>query len=291
MAPPVLTKRALPPDPPDVGNRVSETTLTLNRSNVISMSKARSTLHTHAALQKSSILEKKLGVKQFSMDEQDDENLMMDVKTGEPPNNIINTDPLDEDFPPLTIMATSMKLIRMQLHSWMLFFLNSQTLSQKKLEEDHPGVGADFLALVANGASRAMRGERIYTSLQKTTLINSKVSHPSWAEKAEVLENSQTISLKKQTIRATSPRAQGKEDRRVIIGIGPDHEALKISYFEPRQNVSLHITDKTIIADVWTVPSGVAILAPTPAKAAALLQFNEAIENRFGAACVERQET
>ncbi|POS83874.1 hypothetical protein EPUL_004565 [Erysiphe pulchra] len=103
----------------------------------------------------SSILEKKLGVKQFSMDERDDENLEMDFETGEPPNDTKNTDPFDEDLPSLT-------------------------------------GASDFIAA------------------------------------------------------------------------------------------------KT---DVWTALSGVAILALTPDKTAALLQFKEAIENRFGDACVERQET
>lgn len=67
----------------------------------------------------------------------------------------------------------------------------------KKLEEDHPGVSKEFLALLADQASRAMRGECIYTNLQKVSSTSSKGSKPSWAEMAGALENEQNISLKK----------------------------------------------------------------------------------------------
>ncbi|POS84893.1 hypothetical protein EPUL_006568 [Erysiphe pulchra] len=239
------------------------------------------------------------------MDKQDDENLFIDVETGEPPNNIINTDPCDEDFPPLTGVSdiitakitqnngniNETKNNATSLMDAINSLLDPPNPFLKNFDEDHHGVGADFLALLADGASRAMRGERIYTSLQKTTSINSKVSNPSWAEKAGELDNGQKISLKKQDTREIPPRGQSKEDRRVIIRIGPDHKARKISSFKLHQKIQLLIPDRTLIADVWTVPSGVAILAPTPAKAAALLQFKEAIENRFDDAYVESQKT
>ncbi|KHJ31266.1 hypothetical protein EV44_g4120 [Erysiphe necator] len=103
-------------------------------------------------------------------------------------------------------------------------------------------------------------------------------------------ENGQNISLKKQVITAAPPSGQSKEDRRVIIRLSSDHEARKASPFQLRQKIQQLIPDKTLIADVWAVPSGVAILAPTSATAAALLQYKGAIENRFGNASVERQE-
>ncbi|KHJ33325.1 hypothetical protein EV44_g3363 [Erysiphe necator] len=124
--------------------------------------------------------------------------------------------------------------------------------------------------------------------MQNITSSNSKVSKPSWAEMAGALENGQNFSLKKQMTRAGPPSGQSKEDRRVIIRLGPDHEARKASPFELPQKIQQLIPDRTFIADVWTVPSGAAILAPTPAKAAALLQYKGAIENRFGNKNVER---
>ncbi|POS85506.1 hypothetical protein EPUL_001726 [Erysiphe pulchra] len=113
----------------------------------------------------------------------------------------------------------------------------------RMLEEKHLGIGADFLALLADGASRAMRGER-----------------------------------------------QSREDRRVMIRLAPDYEARKTGAFELRQKAQQLVPDKSLVSDVWPVPSGIAILAPTPAKAAAIPQSKTVIEDRFGNATVERQE-
>ncbi|POS85733.1 hypothetical protein EPUL_003161, partial [Erysiphe pulchra] len=75
----------------------------------------------------------------------------------------------------------------------------------KKLEEEHPVVGINFMAPFADGAYKAMRGERVYTNLSDILSCNSKVSKLSWAEKAGVAEDEQNILLKKQTIRASPP--------------------------------------------------------------------------------------
>lgn len=45
------------------------------------------------------------------------------------------------------------------------------------------------------------------------------------------------------------------------------------------------------MADAIQVPSGIAILAPTPAKAAEILQYKDVIAQRFGKAVVERQRS
>lgn len=304
MAPPLITKRGPPPDPPDAGNRVSKTTTTLNRSNSTAISKARSTPYTTAALHKSSILLKKLGAEQFSTDDQK-EDAEMDVESEETQINFDDTDPFEEEFPPLSKVIddkssksnierdcrNATKHNTTSLMDAIKGLLDLTNPYLKNLEVEHPGVGTDFLALLADGASRAMRGERVYSNLQNTSPTNSKVPKASWAEKTGALENGKVIQLKKQAIRASPPRDQSKEDRRVIIRLGPDHEARKAGSFEIRQQIQQLITDKSLVADVWTVPSGIAILAPTPAKAAALLQFKEAIEKRFGNAKVERQET
>lgn len=304
MAPPVLNKRGPPPDPPDAGNRVSKTTSALNRKSGTSITNPRSSLHANVALHKSSILEKKFGTEQFSIDDQAD-MAEMDVEPKELSINTINSDPFEEDFPPLPGISdvnvakstTESSKINEENRSATLLMdaikglLDLTNPYFKKMEEEHPGIGTDFMALLADGASRAMRGERVYTNLSNMLSSNPKVSKSSWAEKAGAAVNGQNISLKKQTIRASPPRGQSKEDRRVIIRLGPDHEARKTGSFELRQKIQQLIPDKSLIADVWTVPSGVAILAATPAKAAALLQYKEAIENRFGDANVERQET
>ncbi|POS84300.1 hypothetical protein EPUL_005308 [Erysiphe pulchra] len=303
MAPPVFNKRGPPPDPPDTGNRISKTTSALNKLSGATISKPRSTPQTNVTLHESSILEKMLGFEQFLLDDQADK-VDMDVEPAELPINTISSDPFEEEFPPLPGFSddnaakntTECGKINVKNRSVTLLMdaikglLDLTNPYLKELEEEHPGIGTDFMALLADGASRAMRGERVYTDLSNISFSNPKVSNP-WAEKVGAAENGQNVSLEKQTIRASPPRGQSKEDRRVIIRLGLDHEARKTGSFELRQKIQQLIPDKSLIADVWTVPSGVAILASTPAKAATLLQYKEKIENKFGDAKVERQET
>ncbi|POS88005.1 hypothetical protein EPUL_000390 [Erysiphe pulchra] len=136
------------------------------------------------------------------------------------------------------------------------------------LDKEHPGVGADFLTLLADGASCAMRGEWVFVSLHNTSKLNIKAT---WAQKV----TSDVHDLKspgvKQRLKASPSRGQSKEDRRVMI-------LLSI------------LPDKSLISDAWFVSSGMAILAPSPAKAATLMQFKDTIEKMFGDSTVEHQE-
>ncbi|KHJ30375.1 putative effector protein [Erysiphe necator] len=159
------------------------------------------------------------------------------------------------------------------------------------LEEKHPGVGANFLALLADGASRAMRGERIYTSTENKPHSQQQLRQDPWANKAKInADRIKVFNIKKLNTKSTPPKGHSKEDRRVMIRLAPDHEARKTGTFELRLKVQQLVSDKSIVSDVWSVPSGIAILAPTPAKAAAILQSKTVIEDRFGIATVERQE-
>ncbi|KAI0999255.1 hypothetical protein K3495_g8942 [Podosphaera aphanis] len=92
-------------------------------------------------------------------------------------------------------------------------------------------------------------------------------------------------------MRATPPQGQSSEDRRTMIRLGPDHEARKADSYELRQAIQKLVSDSTLVSDVRSVPSGVAMLASTPAKAATILQAKSANETRFGNAIVERQES
>ncbi|KHJ31550.1 hypothetical protein EV44_g3688 [Erysiphe necator] len=127
----------------------------------------------------------------------------------------------------------------------------------KNLEIHHPGIGADFLALLADGASRAMGGERVYCSVSKSVPSFNQSSKDKWAEKANFYLPSQ---------------GQSKEDRRVMIRLNPDHEARKSGSFELRQTMQKLVPDSSLVTDAWIALSGIAVLAPTPAKAAAILQ-------------------
>ncbi|KHJ33162.1 putative effector protein [Erysiphe necator] len=93
----------------------------------------------------------------------------------------------------------------------------------------------------------------------------------SWTPKAAGTAIGEPISLKKQVLKGNPPRGQNKEDRRIIIRLDLNHEARKSDPFQLRQTIQNLVPDKTLVSDVWKVPSGVAMLAPTPAKAATLM--------------------
>ncbi|POS83824.1 hypothetical protein EPUL_004823, partial [Erysiphe pulchra] len=64
--------------------------------------------------------------------------------------------------------------------------------------------------------------------------------------------------------KSTPPKVQSREDRRVMIRLAPDYEARKTGAFELRQKVQQLVSDKSLVSDVWPVPSGFAILAQHP---------------------------
>ncbi|POS84601.1 hypothetical protein EPUL_003455 [Erysiphe pulchra] len=92
----------------------------------------------------------------------------------------------------------------------------------------------------------------------------------------------QLFNLNRQIFKAPAPQGQSKEDRRVMIRLGPEHDARKVGAFELRQKIKELESDKSLVSDVWSVPSGVAILAPTPAKAASIMQSKAARKERMG---------
>ncbi|POS86653.1 hypothetical protein EPUL_001479, partial [Erysiphe pulchra] len=112
-----------------------------------------------------------------------------------------------------------------------------------------------------------------------------------WAKKAESQDAGiKVFNFKRQILKASAPQGQSKEDRRVMIRLGPGHEARKAGAFELRQMIKELVSDKSLVSNVWSVPSGIAILASTPAKAASNMQSKAAIKERIGNATVERQE-
>ncbi|POS82212.1 hypothetical protein EPUL_004623 [Erysiphe pulchra] len=80
---------------------------------------------------------------------------------------------------------------------------------------------------------------------------------------------------KKQRLKASLPRRQSKEDRRVMIRLGSNHEARKSGSFELRQKVQSILPDKSLLSDAFFVLSG----------------YKDTTEKMFGEATVERQET
>ncbi|POS83283.1 hypothetical protein EPUL_005991, partial [Erysiphe pulchra] len=109
----------------------------------------------------------------------------------------------------------------------------------EEMETDRPGAGAGFLALISEGVSRAIRGEK--------------------------------ISLRTSTDTNIMPNSSANNDNSCAARI---------------QRIIPH---PSLMADAMQVPSGIVILSPLPAKAAAILQYKDMIAQRFGKAIVERQ--
>ncbi|KHJ33478.1 hypothetical protein EV44_g4315 [Erysiphe necator] len=164
----------------------------------------------------------------------------------------------------------------------------------EEMEIDCPGAGAGFLALISEGVSCAIRGEEIFPKTSKCTdnmPSSPKFKKSSWAATAANGHNNTVINLTQRlTRRPSPPQGQSHEDRRVMVRLNSEHEARKTEPFLLRQQIQRMIPGPSLVADAIVVPSGVAILAPTPAKAATILQYKEIIAQRFGNAVVERQE-
>ncbi|POS82690.1 hypothetical protein EPUL_005843 [Erysiphe pulchra] len=107
-------------------------------------------------------------------------------------------------------------------------------------------------------------GQRVYVSapdIPKSTPVPTNLT---WA-KIAASQDRADISSKKRNIKSFPPQGQSKEDRRVMIRLAPDHEARKSGTFEIRQTIQILDPDSSLA--------------------------KSAIEERFGNATVERQET
>lgn len=272
MAPPLVPKRALPPDPADAGNRVSKLK-PISSKGGSSSSASRSPLITVEANRKAKAIEKALNLTQCSTD---DHESMDEVLEGVPRNstdNVFDDDPHGTDG-----LSASSDSANQSDHTPCDFaelmkdikgLLDLTNDYLQDLEKKHPGPGSDFLALLADGASRAMRGQRVYTSSQAKAKDQHESRGKTWAERAACHDPEQkSFSIKKQNMKVNAPQGQSKEDRRAMIRLGPEHEARKTGAFELRQTIQKLIPDSNLVSDVWPVPSEVAILAPTAAKAA-----------------------
>lgn len=96
---------------------------------------------------------------------------------------------------------------------------------------------------------------------------------------------------KKQITKASPPRDQGKNDRRVMVRLSDDHPARSADPYTLRLKARAATKHADIVQDVWPVPSGLTIMTPSPAKAAQLLEDAESIRIALAAASVERQES
>ncbi|VDB88316.1 Bgt-50463 [Blumeria graminis f. sp. tritici] len=125
------------------------------------------------------------------------------------------------------------------------------------MEKECPGAGADFLALISEGVSRAIRGQKIYKSSMNEQEQRQKPSTQSdnkktWASKAAAgVSTGIYIDLCRPMTRPTPPQNQSKGDKRIMIRLDREHEARKADPFLLRQQVQRLIPDPSIVVDAW----------------------------------------
>ncbi|KAI1002256.1 hypothetical protein K3495_g5947 [Podosphaera aphanis] len=255
MAPPLVPERALTSDPPDAGNRVSKQKPIASKGS-ISGSASRSPLKTVEANRKAKAIEKALNLTQCFTDDHDkDVHKVME----ESPSN--STDQVFVDGPHGTDgLSLSPNSVNQAAHTscgsaeLMKDIKGLITLTNKylqDLEKKHSGVGADSLALLSDGASHAMRGQRLHTPPSAKAKEQYELREKTWAQRAACHDREQkSFSIKMQNMRAKPPQGQSKEDRHVKIRLGSEHEARKAGAFELRQTIQKLIPDGNLVSDV-----------------------------------------
>ncbi|POS83028.1 hypothetical protein EPUL_003303 [Erysiphe pulchra] len=275
MAPPLASKRALPPDPPDAWNCVQKLTTSIGKASRTSFAKARPSLYTADSSRRGITRE----IAQNEAQESTDPSLELYVNMTEFEDDRFNDEISTKDSHRHKALQASEQSpavnsekdlsVASQNHAVTLMdgikgLLDLTNDYLRMLEEKHPGVEADFLALLADGASRAMRSERIYISTENKSKSQQPLRQDTWANKAKIdTDGTKVFNVKRQITKSNPPKDQSREDRRVMIRLAPDYEARKTGAFELRQKVQQLVSDKSLVSDVWPVPSGIAILAPT----------------------------
>ncbi|POS82987.1 hypothetical protein EPUL_006029 [Erysiphe pulchra] len=121
-----------------------------------------------------------------------------------------------------------------------------------------------------------MQAIKCLLDLTNDCLENLEIQHPA-------------IRFDSLALIADGASRQNKEDRRVKIRLKLDHEAQENGSFELHQTIQKLVPGSLLVSDIWIDPSGIAVLAPFPAKAAAVLQEKKLIKDIFGKILVECQ--
>ncbi|POS87820.1 hypothetical protein EPUL_000750, partial [Erysiphe pulchra] len=237
MAPPLGSKRELPSDSLDTGSRVSKPTTTTYRPSHITRAKALISITNSNCSTRSNLIENVLSEAHGSTSKLDDDTGMEDET-----ESIIST----EEFPllrkesaieikisiasPISHGDDDKKNGTAPLMAAIKGLLDLTNDYLQKLEERHPGIGADFLAMLADTDSRAMR----------------------------------------------APQGKSKEDRRVMIRLGPEHKARKAGVFELRQKIKELVSENPLLErqEKWTT----FIIGPIPKRVRCLDGMQDPIE-------------
>ncbi|KAI0993428.1 hypothetical protein K3495_g14756 [Podosphaera aphanis] len=175
MAP--LIKRALPPDLPDARSRVSKLKSTMSKQGADSKA-ARSALISAEAHRKAKVIERALSAIQCPVEDNNTApDASMDDLMSDATDSVFGDSQADRETEGVTqenekiyektdlteeIGSTDGPRSSSSLMKAIKGLLDLTNHYLLDLENEHPGVGSDFLALLADGAFRAMRGQRVY---------------------------------------------------------------------------------------------------------------------------------
>ncbi|KHJ34664.1 hypothetical protein EV44_g3392 [Erysiphe necator] len=264
IAPPLVLKRALPPDPPDAGNRVWKTKSTIGKAPRTTSARSNLLSKKLDASKEDIVNEKVLCEVHSFSDSSLDSDVSMEVNTVVDAEDGPYLDPFEEEDPlrsknPQIASLISPKPIHAQsdrnqrnvtsLMTAIKGLLDSTNDYLQNLETQHLGIGSDFLALLSDGASRAMRGQRVYVLAPDIPRVTPVSTNLTWA-KIAALQDPAYVSFKRRNIKSSPPQGQSKEDRRIMIRLVPDHEARKSGTFELRQIFQKLVPDSSLISDV-----------------------------------------
>lgn len=163
----------------------------------------------------------------------------------------------------------------------------------------HPKEGDFLRSWLSVGVGRIIQGktdtvpQNSQTSSQPSSdeaknTGHSKPSKKSYA--AAALATGSEPDEKRRVLKATPPRKQGDNDRRVMIRLAANHPARAMEAYAVREKIRTLVKDPKLVVDVWHVNSGVTILTPSPAKAAQVLQDSDKLKTELTAEKVEQQD-
>lgn len=174
--------------------------------------------------------------------------------------------------------------------------------SVNKMDTAHPQQANFLRSWLATGVARVLQN-RMNDPLPSTVTTVAPAPPPTGNKKdnppaqmttyatAAASANSSEPAQKKQVMKASPPRDQGKSDRRIMVRLPENHPARLTDLYALRLKIRAATKHADIVQDVWSVPSGFTILTPSPAKAAQLLEDAESIRVALAATSVERQES
>lgn len=169
---------------------------------------------------------------------------------------------------------------------------------------EHPTEGNFMRSWISIGIGRVIQGRMTEAAPQVGRAVNAPTprTHGKKDDKqlkaatyAEVIGTGSSSSkpepdAKRRVMKASPPRNQGDNDRRVMIRFSDESPVRQMEAYTIRERIRASVQHPDIVQDAWHVKSGVAVLTPSPAKAAELLQDGFKLKVELGAQAVEQQD-